>query len=104
MNVPFGAMSGFSLHDEIRYVAAYYGVKPRSLRRRDPRHSVQISEARQALYWQLTTRRGLTPQRAGELLGIAAETVRDGATRHARRISEFIATAGQPASIEGAKA
>ena len=91
--VPYGAHTGFLLPADIREIAAYYGVRSKTLRRRDGRADPRHAEARAALYWKLTRKRGLTPERAGQLLHVTGEAVRKGAEMHARRIAEFQTTA-----------
>jgi hypothetical protein len=92
--VPYGAIAGFLLPADIREVAAHYGVRSKMLRRRDGRTDPRIAEARAALYWKLTRKRGMSPERVGQLLRVTGEAVRKGAEAHARRIDEYRATAG----------
>ena len=93
MMVPYGALPGFSITTEIRYIAAYYRLGPLTLRRsRDS--SERVAEARQALYWRLTHERKLSDAVAGRLLAISAKVVRSGAAKHAARIKEFSAASG----------
>lgn len=93
-SVPYGALTGFLLPADIREVAAHYGVRARTLKRRDGRSDPRIAEARAALYWKLTKQRGLTPERVGQMLGVSGEAARKGAALHAQRIDEFRASAG----------
>ena len=46
------------------------------------------------MQWWLANERHVSHYVAARLLGIAADTVKDGAARHAARIDEFRATAG----------
>lgn len=105
MNMPpLDAIPGFSLSTGMRYVAAYYGVRIRMLKRRDARNP-QVGEARDALCYLMTVKHGWTPARLAQQLGCTARAVRDGADRHIAAIALFRETHGVKAEpAEGASA
>lgn len=93
MIVPFGALPGFSLTAEMREVASYYSLDWRSLRK-DGRASEAIAHARHALFWKLTTKRGMSAAQVGRLMNTSRGKVLEGAKLHEQRIEEFRATQG----------
>mgnify|MGYP001809613901 CR=1 FL=1 len=99
MLVPLGALTGFSLAAEVRLVAAYYGVRARSLRTVRGPVSERMALARHALSWRLVHVHGFSARRAAQMLGVPPQTVHYGATTHQARIAEFQATAGGMAPL-----
>lgn len=89
--IPYGAISGFVLAVDMREIAAHYGVRWRLLRGSGDKGE-QLAHARDALAWKLIQQRKLTPQRAGDLIGMSAKTAREAAARHAHRVAQFRST------------
>lgn len=91
MDVPLGAMPGFSLKAEVRFVASYYGVSMRHVR--SGLGHAFAKRARHALFWRLAHRRNVAIERIASMLQCPRETVRDGIAQHIKRIEEFQANA-----------
>ena len=94
MIVPYMSLPGFSLTADLREVAAYYGVDWRALKKGDGRSSETMAFARHALFWKLTTERGMSPTQVARLLGASRGKVLEGAKLHAKRQDEFRITSG----------
>lgn len=90
--LPYGAVTGFLLPVEVRFIAAWYGVRAKALRHSRTTAAL-IVEARHALFWRLTEERRLTPARVGQLLGWSESAVRQGVEAHQKRIADVTATA-----------
>lgn len=90
MNLPpYAALPGYSLSTGMREIAAYYGVRIRSLKRRDPRHGEHVSAARDALCWKMLNQHSWSAERLARQLQCSARAVRDGARRHGEAIALF---------------
>lgn len=87
-------MPGFHLSADVYEIAAYHGIRARSLRRKDPRHGAAVTIARHALFWKLVTVRELTPARVASMFNCTAEAVRKAVAAHDGRIKEFRETTG----------
>lgn len=89
MIVPFGALPGHTLSVEMREIAAHYGIRTRSLKRRDARHGEHVAAARDALFWKLIVQRKWSAERAAQAMGVSAKTASAAAQRHASQIAAF---------------
>jgi ParB-like chromosome segregation protein Spo0J len=90
MNIPpYDALPGFSLSTGMREIAAYYGIRVRSLKRKDARHGLHVTEARDALFYKMTEKHGWSAERVAQALHCSPRTVKDGADRHRAAIALF---------------
>ena len=89
MIVPYGVMPGFEIAREFRFMAAYYNLDPRHVRRNDGRVSEKVALCRAAMCWRMVKELNMPPERVARMMGVSRRAVALSVETHQQRILEF---------------